>query len=307
MSTHIHTAPEKIEMKVGMSPFTLRHDLANSALFTLEAMAVLAADLPRDKVDYNRADLPVDVHGLPVPGNGLSPAETVRSIRDNGSWMVLQGIEHAPAYRHLIDELVDEIARLADVAPSSFSHRVGYGFVTSPGGVTPYHLDSEHNFLLQMSGTKRMTILPAEACTTAEDLEISPSKSRYIEYRPAFTPLAQTFDLGPGDMLCVPFNDPHYVENGDQVSISMGITFHDEASLNQRKVQTVNHIMRRMGLPQPKPGVKPRADKAKAAAYTAVNMVVDPVRKNQKARQFVKRHILRGAALTPGTTGPQPT
>lgn len=281
------------------TPFKLRHRLAESPLFTVEAMATLAASLPADKVDYNRADIPADVSGAAVPGNGLSVAETVRDIEACASWMVLKGIEHVPAYADILDRLVDELAEAAGLPVRAFGHRVALGFVTSPGGVTPFHLDSEHNFLLQMRGTKRMTILPHRGTVRDADLEIAPSKSRYIAFEPEFAPIAREIDLAPGDAVCVPFNDPHHVKNGPAVSISMGITFHDADSWKLRKVATMNHLLRRAGWPQARPGVHPRADALKAAAYTAASAVVEPVRRNAGARQFVKRYVLRGAAMTP--------
>ena len=296
---HFSAHPATITMHVGMAPFKMRHDLAGNPMFSLEAMADLAGTLPKDKVDYNLANLPVDVAGKHVPFNGLSPANTIREIETCGSWIVLKGMECVPAYNVLLDELVDDIAHLSGVAASAFEHRAALGFVTSPGGVTPYHLDTEHNFLLQMSGTKTMTILPHQATTTSTDIEISPAKSRYIEYRPAFAALAKTFELVPGDAVCVPFNDPHYVENGGSVSVSMGITFHDLDTWQRRKVATVNHMMRRIGLPQERPGVRSGRDKMKAAAYDAFNALAEPVRNNKTARQFVKKHLLRGAAVTP--------
>ncbi|MEO0962561.1 MAG: cupin domain-containing protein [Pseudomonadota bacterium] len=288
-----------IDMRVGMSPFKMRHDLAGNPMFSLEAMADLASELPHDKVDYNLANLPVDVSGKHVPFNGMSAANTIKEIETCGSWIVLKGMEHVPAYNALLDELVDELASLSGLSTSAFDHRVALGFVTSPGGVTPYHLDSEHNFLLQMSGKKTITILPHQATTTAEDTELSPAKSRYIQYQPGFAPLEQKFELSAGDAVCVPFNDPHYVKNGDGVSVSMGITFHDLETWQRRKVATVNHMLRRIGLPQERAGTQHGKDKLKAAAYDALNMVVDPIRNNKKARQFVKRHVLRGAAATP--------
>ncbi len=287
------------DMHMGMPAFKMSHDLADHPLLSLESVVQLAHDLPIDKVDYNRANLPNDASNATVVGNGLSPAQTVREIETCGSWMVLKGIEHVPAYAALLDELVDELAEMTGVSPSDFGHRAGYVFVTSPGGVTPYHLDTEHNFLLHVRGTKTMTILPHLATTTAQDTELSPAKSRYIRFRPEFAALKQVFTLNAGDALCVPFNDPHFVENSDQVSISMGITFHDAQTWKVRKVAHINHMLRRIGLPQPRAGEQPVRDTIKAAAYDAMNAVLDPIRNNTATRQFVKKHILRGAAVTP--------
>ncbi len=274
--------------------FTLRHALADSHLFKLDRLADLAAELPADKIDFNRATLPRAVSAAQVPGNGLSPAETVREIETCGSWMVLKNLDLVPEYKAVLDDLVDELAMLAGVTPDAFGHRAMLGFVTSPGGMTPFHLDSEHNFLLQMRGAKRMTILPHQDVIAPIDLEIAPSKSRYIEFKPEYEAKARTFDLGPGDMLCVPYNDPHYVENGPEVSVSVGITFHDAASWRLRKIATMNHLLRKVGLPQPAPG-QGAADGLKAAAYDMADLVMEPIRRNAGMRQFVKRHVIRAA------------
>src|SRR3546814_18644643 len=34
-------------------------------------------------------------------------------------------------------------------------------FISSPGSITPYHFDPEHNILLQLRGTKVMNVWPA--------------------------------------------------------------------------------------------------------------------------------------------------
>src|SRR3546814_19933648 len=37
----------------------------------------------------------------------------------------------------------------------------GFLFISSPGSITPYHFDPEHNILLQLRGTKVMNVWPA--------------------------------------------------------------------------------------------------------------------------------------------------
>src|SRR3546814_13362745 len=37
----------------------------------------------------------------------------------------------------------------------------GFLFISSPGSITPYHFDPEHNILLQLRSTKVMNVWPA--------------------------------------------------------------------------------------------------------------------------------------------------
>ena len=39
--------------------------------------------------------------------------------------------------------------------------REAFIFVSSPNAVTPFHMDPEHNILMQLRGTKTMTLFPA--------------------------------------------------------------------------------------------------------------------------------------------------
>src|SRR3546814_7348487 len=40
-------------------------------------------------------------------------------------------------------------------------HREAFIFLSSPGSVTPFHMDPEHNIMLQIRGEKTMTVFPA--------------------------------------------------------------------------------------------------------------------------------------------------
>ena len=75
---------------------------------------------------------------------------------------MLKNIEQHPAYAALLAGLLGEIEhddRAQDRARCSRPQ--GFIFVSSPDAVTPYHFDPEHNILLQLRGTKTMTVFPA--------------------------------------------------------------------------------------------------------------------------------------------------
>ena len=105
----------------------------------------------------------------------------------------------------------------------------GYVFVSSPGAVAPYHLDPEHNFLLQLRGRKTVHLLDGRdrSLVTERHLEAlygnSPSVGLVFDERHRAKDRA--YELTPGRGLHFPVEAPHWVQNGPEVSVSISITF----------------------------------------------------------------------------------
>jgi hypothetical protein len=115
--------------------------------------------LPEASVDCHRGDLPLGAGDKPA-GHGLKIGETIHRIRDTNSWVVLKNIEQVPAYAALLAELLGELApEIVDKTGRLLTSQ-GFIYVSSPGAVTPYHLDCEHNILLQLLGKKAMAVFP---------------------------------------------------------------------------------------------------------------------------------------------------
>src|SRR3546814_4592717 len=110
-------------------------------------------------------------------------------------------------------------------------------FVTSPNNVTPLHMDPEYNFLLQVRGTKLMSLFDHEDrdIVSEEQLELYPGKHRNLPYREAFEKVGTQQHLAPGDSIFVPLFDPHWVQNGPEVSVSFSITWHTDHYWRDRK------------------------------------------------------------------------
>ena len=149
-------------------PHKLLHSLHQHPLLEFERLAQLAEALPEDSVEYNLANLPIAVNGKPDRGE-LSIGDMIRQVGTAGSWAVLQNIEQDPEYAALLNALLDKIVPEVESKTGKMMHRVGFIFVTSPGGVTPCHFDPEHNILLQIRGSKVMTQFPASDTTYASD------------------------------------------------------------------------------------------------------------------------------------------
>ncbi|HVP06473.1 MAG TPA: hypothetical protein VMS71_01425, partial [Candidatus Acidoferrum sp.] len=130
-------------------PFVMRHRLVDHPLFALPRLVQLSKTLPAANVEYNAGEVQVNQDPTSTPRTGLSMAETIQRIEQAHSWMVLKYVETDPEYRDLLYSCLDEARMLAEVhTPGAFQYE-GFIFITSPKAVTPYHMDPEHNFLLQ--------------------------------------------------------------------------------------------------------------------------------------------------------------
>ena len=72
--------------------------------------------------------------------------------------MVLKQIETIPAYRELLDKALDEVEPLVTDRDGGMNERLGFIFLSAPDSVTPAHTDHQHNFLLQVRGSKDMNV-----------------------------------------------------------------------------------------------------------------------------------------------------
>src|SRR5580704_10428627 len=88
----------------------------------------------------------------------LSVEETIRRIQEDHSWMVLKYVENDPDYRKLLDDCLNQIRQLSEPIVAGMCQREAFIFLTSPDSVTPFHVDPEHNFLLQIRGRKQVSI-----------------------------------------------------------------------------------------------------------------------------------------------------
>lgn len=251
----------------------LNHGIAGHGLLTLDALALLAGRMPTHAVEYNLARLPLGVRPEDTPSNGLTLEETIRTIDSNGSWAVLKNVERDPAYAALLDEALDELRPVVDRQTGEMLHREAFIFLSSPGSVTPFHMDPEHNILLQIRGQKVMTVFPARD----EELVPGPQSEafhggghRNLVWREDFRDRGMAVTLHPGDAIHVPVKAPHFVENGPAVSISLSITWRSERSVAEGELHSFNALLRRRGLPVGKIGVRPEAQTVRRLAYRVI-------------------------------------
>lgn len=232
------------------APFRIQHRLTDHPLFALERLIQLATQLPPASVEYNAGSVPIGVDPAKTPMNGLSVNETLERIATCKSWMALKNVEQVPEYQALLDACLAEVRVHSEPLDPGMEETEGFIFVTSPKSVTPFHIDPEHNFLLQIRGTKFFHIWPRDdrSILTDEQLEgFYMGAHRNIDYKDEFAAKGQCFELKPGDGLHGPVTCPHWVQNGDEVSVSFSVTFRTPRSHKRGQVYMMNARMRSWG------------------------------------------------------------
>ncbi|PQM27989.1 transcriptional regulator [Sphingopyxis lindanitolerans] len=236
----------------------LHHRLRDHPLLSLEALAALGESLPEERVEYNPGELPIGIKPEDIPANGLTIGETIRTIDTNRSWAVLKNIETMPDYRALLMDLLGEIEPVVAPRTGAMLTPQGFVFISSPGSITPFHFDPEHNILLQLRGHKMMNVWPAgdeRFAHRREHERYHMGGHRNLPWEDSFRERAQQVPLGPGDAVLMPVMAPHFVTNGDAPSISLSITWRSEWSYRESEAHAANAALRRIGLD---PAMPPR-------------------------------------------------
>lgn len=248
----------------GQEPFLIDHSLADHELFQLDRLVELCQSLPKENVEYNAGEIPVNLsdHSL-TPMNGLSPDETIRRIAECKSWLVMKYVETDPAYQQLLNDCLSLVRPYSEPIAPGMTSPQAFIFVTSPGSITPYHIDPEHNFLLQIRGQKHVAMFDGrnKSILSEENLEhFYTDRGRNLPFDEAWEADAWKFTLNPGQGLHFPVTYPHYVRNGDEVSVSFSITFRTPDLDRRRALYSVNDSIRRKGGAPPAVGTRPIRD-----------------------------------------------
>jgi hypothetical protein len=254
----------------------LQHDLLNHPLLTREAIAQLAERHPADRIEYSLGTVPVGIRAEDTPSNGLTVGDTIRTIEENKSWIVIKNVERDPAYGALLDSLLGELKPYVEPITGPMEHREAFIFFTSPGSVTPFHMDPEHNILLQIAGEKTMNAFPA-----ADPALVPPEQSeafhagahRNLEWDETFLAKADPVHLKPGEAVLMPVKAPHFVQNGDNVSISLSITWRSERSVAENELHSFNRLLRAKGLPLVNVSHAPEKQKVARLGYRVMRKV----------------------------------
>ncbi|OUL98754.1 cupin-like domain-containing protein [Variovorax sp. JS1663] len=284
---------DTVRSSYNMRPFVLQHHLAEHPdFFSLPALFSLCRRMPRDQVQYRVGAIPGDANfdtSYARYGEGLSFDQVLDRFEESRAYICIYNPERDPLYRPVLEGMLAEIAAAIEGMDPVITWYSTYVFVSTRDSVTPYHMDREMNFLLQVLGEKQVMLWDPhdeEIMSEADkDRLLAAFESRRPVYRPDFEAKAMRYDLRPGLGVHHPFIAPHRVHTGSDLSISLAFTFRTRTSDRWTRAHAFNHLLRRCGLsPWAIDHGHPLADRAKAAASQAVQVPIDLLQSRRRAR-----------------------
>lgn len=212
-------------------------------------------------------------HAPQLHPNIQGASATLSDIEHAQAWMSLLNVQTDPQYRELIERVLGSLKPHVDAVDPGMCYRAGWIFVSSPGAITPFHMDKEHNFILQVRGRKKLYVWdPRDTVVVSEHARdrFHRGHSRdLVQWREEFRPRAQVFDLTPGMGAYMPSTSPHMVENGDEASITMSFTYYTRATRRDAQLHRTHEMMRQFGMAPPAVGRYPMLD---VITYAAARM-----------------------------------
>lgn len=265
----------------------VEHSLTSHPLLQMGSIVELGRRLDaQGRVRSHSAQATADTPFNAAPSlhpNRRSVAETLGDVEKAGAWMSLLYIQTDPLYRTLVDEVLDQLKPIVEARDPGMCYRAGWIFVTSPRAITPFHMDTEHNFILQVAGRKRLYVWDPLDRFVVSDLGQERFHAHHsrelVKWREELRARAVVFDLEPGMGGYMPSTSPHMVENGDGPSVTVSFTYFTNATRRRSLLYRANHHLRRLGL-SPKPvGQAPARDAVLHALTKAYVDAKDGVRR----------------------------
>jgi cupin-like protein len=279
----IEIEPAIFATQFNRKPFAVRHNLSTEPLLELDSVRELARSLETRPgelyadIDVTRVEQRWDESSRPE----VSTASVIDDIAASNAWIIIRRAELDPRYRVLLERGMAEIrAASGGRLPQSLRKENAIIFVTSPRRISTYHIDRECNFILQIRGEKQIYIYDQN------DREVLPEEelerfwaidNNAATYKPQYQDRGQMFHLRPGDGVHVPVNAPHWVQNGDDISITLSLNF-QFTDMERANKYRANYYLRKLGVDPAPPGKYPMRDMLKANAIRGAALLRRPLK-----------------------------
>ncbi|WP_233864271.1 transcriptional regulator [Paraburkholderia adhaesiva] len=256
--------------------FEVSHHLASHPLFQLPQLM----DLAERTLKTRPSDLYYDM-GDVEPGQkwkdvnrAFSPLTALDQLEGSDAWFIFRSTQRDPAYAELYSHAIAEIKNMVggEIEAKILKEDIII-FVTSPKRVSTYHIDRECNFILQIHGEKDLYVFDREDRQILPEVEIErfwALDNNAANYRPELQDRAWTYKLAPGIGVHVPVNCPHWLKNGDNVSVTLSVNFQFVDSM-RADIYRANHYLRKLGIDPSPPGRSAVRDRVKAMAYSTAS------------------------------------
>ncbi len=277
---------------VGKEILRFNHRLADTGLFTDEALARLIDEHPRSELTVctMRENPPPDQTWIAGEADDLSGAELVEAARRGALWVSPRSaMTKNPRYKAVFDQVMGDFAKAtgltiltADAAVLLSGAKMGIFF----------HVDPAETMLWHVRGTKTIHVYPPkQEHVTEQALEAILLKETLsdLPYRPEMEAGAVSVALEPGEGVFWPMHSPHRVINGDNLNVSVSVEFSTPRAALTNGVFYVNGVLRRrLGWNPTSRGTAEALKPAYWAAAKAIKLLSPPRHNVERShiRQF---------------------
>jgi hypothetical protein len=253
-------------------PFQFRHALNKLEIFQMPALLKLAEHCMRKREAQSHFEIGESlVNGyFGKRPTDVTLVEALERIGEGDSWIALKRVHEVPDYRAALEQMISELSELtATNLRRTYHDPILTIFITSPNRITPYHMDGETNFLAQVQGSKSVFVYDAHnpRVLTAEDMEkFWTGHLQAPKWNKDLSEGKWSYELSPGLGVFHPLAFPHWVKNGNNVSISLSINF-KQVRNDAIGAYRTNYYARKIGLHPTEPGRSPALDRLKSLSF----------------------------------------
>ena len=314
----LQACKKEFKSNFNLHPFKFNHTLHQSGLFEIPRIVELtkrmierngnfcALNFKHGSIGAKFGDGSTNTKSGAMPQSERLD-ETVSRLGENGTWIKLtRAQDYDPEYAQVLDLITSELESL-----SGWPLREDMTYVTmtlllsSPNISTPFHLDHETNFLFQLQGSKDVCLFPATDRELVPDQEVENYYSGNfdaVRYRPEMQDRGTVYRLDPGEVVHHPPLAPHWVKNGDNISVSISINYCMKSLEKRARVYQANYFLRKMGLKPLPPGLSPLRDGLKRKVIATLEhrdpktfseVVHTPVNRLKSPMNAVRRLVKR--------------
>jgi hypothetical protein len=279
-AAHDQSERKTFREKFDKQPFLFHHRLSEEPLFEFPAIRALADRLP-GKVHFN-GDLAVDKGWKDSTAKKVSFQESLDQLAQGQSWIILKKVHEDRDYAVFMRECLREVEEMAGkrLEPLIESRTMSL-ILSSPNQVTPYHVDADCNFLVQIRGRKMFYVFDGRdrsILTQEEEEAFWGGDISAAKFREEIQSKAWSYQMEPGNGVHVPVMFPHWVKNDNNISVSLSMNFRFNGSI-YGDVHRANRILRKVGIRPGDAGKSAVADSVKAFLVGKPRAGVQKIRK----------------------------
>jgi hypothetical protein len=261
--------------------FLFSHNLAGNPLFELPRLTALAEFLIKKEgsncVRWKNANSPIDAKWdqLPPSEQVANISDAVRNLDKSGSWVVLYRVQNDPEYSAILEQALDDIEEMiGHPLRPEITWKDSYIFMASPQALTPYHIDHETAFLMQVHGDRKAYLWDQKDRSVVTEGEL---ENYYMgdlgagTYREENKAKAIEFAMDAGKGVHHPVLAPHYYQNGNDYSVAIGVHLCLRDVDRRGRAYQVNSMLRKFGMKPTPVGIDPARDEKKIRAMSLLD------------------------------------